>query len=106
MPVLEWQSDQFDIPEEWLILSTMPEKDTGKGLSTTVWTNFQLLVAAQIKSHMNLSFEHTISIPPMIDALIDGVTTTLLQVRCGRQGLLPPRQKQYKYDIADQVNFS
>jgi hypothetical protein len=37
MPVLGWKSDQCNIIEEWLILSTLPEQGTGEGLSATTW---------------------------------------------------------------------
>jgi hypothetical protein len=62
---------------------------------------------------MGLSFDHFFptevdmsSIPPMIDALIDGVITFLLQMRCDRRNPLPPEQKQREYRTADRVNFS
>jgi hypothetical protein len=101
MLVLRWESDQCDVPEEWFILSTMPEKDTREGLSTTAWSSSQLLAAAQIKLHMGLSFDNYFpteigmsSISPMIDALTDGVTKFPLQMRCDRRNSLPPEQKQ------------
>jgi hypothetical protein len=73
----------------------------------------QLLADAQIKTHIGLSFDrfypakiNISSIPPMIDALVDGVTTTLLQMRCDRRGPLSSRQKQQEHYIADRVNVS
>jgi hypothetical protein len=111
--VLGWKSDQCDIPEEWLILSTMPEKSTEEGLSATTRMTFQLLAAAQIKSHIDrtadLFFPTKIdmsSIPPMIDELIDGVTIVFLQMRCDRRGSLPHWHKQHEDHIADRVNYS
>jgi hypothetical protein len=101
-------TDQYDIPREWFILSMVSEKDTGKGLSAIAWMTSQLLAAAQITSHIGISFDHFFpteidmsSIPSMIHVLIDGVTTTLLQMRCDRRGPLPPRQKHQEYHIAD-----
>jgi hypothetical protein len=46
------------------------------------------------------------SMPPMIDALIDGITTFLLQMKCDRRNLLQLEQKQQEDHTSDRVNFS
>jgi hypothetical protein len=72
------------------------KKNTGEERLAIALQITSLLAAAEIKSHISLSFDHFFpseidlsSITQVSNALIYGVTTTLLQMKNDRWGLLP-----------------
>jgi hypothetical protein len=103
------ESDQCEISEEWLNLSTMPEKRQWKRASGISMNDFSAPCCCPDQITHSPVFDHFFateidmgSISAMINALIDGVITTLLQMKCDRRGPLAPRQKQHNDHIADE----